>query len=59
MTPHKAQGNTLKTVILALYTWPIHQRQIYYCVFVVEISRIYYSEDIRVILPCNTDERFT
>ena len=42
MTLHKAQGKTLKAVILALST---HQSQLDYCFIVVAISRLHSSED--------------
>ena len=55
MNLHKAQGKTLKAVILALSTRPTYQSQVDYCGFFVGISRVHCSEDIRVILPSKTD----
>ena len=50
MTLHKAQGRTLKAVILALSERPIHQCQVDFCGFFVAMSRVKQSEDIRFLL---------
>ena len=50
MTVHKAQGRTLRKVILALSKRPIRNLQLRYQTIFVAMSRVRHSDNIRLLL---------